>query len=183
PQLFGADDAILRRRARVHLHVGYLCGHSLLLVQTNPTLSILDVLNGRELRFSRFVGQRIVYLDTGAVADGLEHLVAAGNNFLIRLQAALDLDFGGSGQTGFNLAELGLFVLGDDKDALDIVVLFFRGEGRGGSLVDRFSLALGLSLFQAVLIAHGERLDGDSERVMSGAGGDFGRGGESGTQV
>ncbi len=76
--------------------------------------------------------------------------------------------------------ELSLVVL-DNKNALKIGIFLFAG-GRGGrSLVEWFG---GLLLrFQVIFVAHGERLDGNGDRIVLHAGGDFGRGGESGTQV
>ena len=83
------------------------------------------------LRFS-LVGQRIIYFHSRAVADGLQHLVAAGDDLVACVQAALDLDVSSAGEPGFHRVELGLLVL-DHENALNIVVfLLARRRRRGG---------------------------------------------------
>src|SRR5260221_1002729 len=72
------------------------------------------------LRFS-LVGQRIIYFHSRAVADRLQHLVAAGHDLVACVRAALDLDVSGAGEPGFHREELSLLFL-YHENALSIVV-------------------------------------------------------------
>src|ERR1051326_6403532 len=80
----------------------------------------------RRMKLIKFVSRlrfalglhRIIHLHAGAVPDGLQHLVAAGDDLIALFQSALDLDIRCPRQAGLYRAELAFLAAGNDEDAL-----------------------------------------------------------------
>src|SRR5258706_9417880 len=115
--------------------------------------------------------------------------VAAGDDFVARLQAGFDLDVGVVGDAGLDTALVYFVALADEDDALEpfalgagllLLDLFIRDVRVVVALVARGLLAVLLLRFLggelAVGGAHGDALDGDGDAVHNRLGVDVGRG-------
>src|ERR1022692_3912721 len=130
------------------------------------------------LALGRFDGRLVIDLDLRVVGDGADDLVGARDDLRAFVQTGQHLDIGGAGDAGFHFVEGGL-PAGHDEHALNLFLAGFLGDWiqlgdrlcarRGGSRLLRFQIAL---------LADGERLDRNGERVFARGRGDFGGTGE-----
>src|SRR6267378_2164921 len=120
---------------------------------------------------------RVVDLYSGAIPQGAQHFVAAGDDLIAFLQAVLYFNLGRAGQPRFDGHKLG-FAVAHHENTLKLFFWLLR-SGRGGA----FDGCLALLRFQIGFIADGERLDGNGHGIGPRAGRDFRGGRQSGPQV
>src|SRR5690242_7734433 len=122
----------------------------------------------------QLLGSGIINAHAGSVAQSTQNLVAAGDDLVALLQPLQHLNFGGAANARFHRHKRRAAVADYEHTLNFLLVVAAAVEGQRS----RLHRALAGIFPQLGSLAHGQRLDGDGQRVLPRGGCHLGRGGE-----